>query len=157
MSRHLYWLGQDAKEECISKNYSIIQKGASNVYFPEVRSSVYIPSQGYEMYFDIIEEYKDFIFPEPPTISDPNADVSLGDISKSGIDKVAKEGVDNEILLNAASDYKNKKNNNNHSNQDRDKIEINYKLFEYKTLTGPTLENSDELDHRHLDLKIIAL
>lgn len=151
---HLPWLGQDAKEECISKNYSIIQKGASNVYFPEVRSSVYIPSQGYEMYFDIIEEYKDFIFSEPPTISDPNADVSLGDISKSGIDKVAKKvGVDNEILLNAASDYKNKKNNNNHNNQDRDKIEINYKLFEYKTLTGPTLENSDELDHRHLDLK----
>lgn len=37
------WLGPDAREECQGNTVQVVQRGASNVYFPKVISSILIP------------------------------------------------------------------------------------------------------------------
>ena len=62
-------------ENCDAKLVTVL-KGASDTYFPETRTSLFIPNRDNKIHIKVIEKQKDGIFKKTATIS-PSDDLKI--------------------------------------------------------------------------------
>lgn len=96
------WLGETDKNNC-NHNLKVILSGASNVFFPQIASSIYIPgfnSETDKRIIDILEKNWDLL-----TRTRVN-----GKLDKKGFDIISEQNnIDTSKLIKAAEDKLNKK------------------------------------------------
>jgi Domain of unknown function (DUF1998) len=137
-SGHRPWLGEGEKEskEC-GIELRVVQKGASNVYFPDTRSSIYLPQ--WEQSTDrrvveILEKYWD-------KLTSHRVD---GQLNKAVFEMVAEmRNVDCIKLMTAAEKKLSRDSETNLANDDSDSEEM-YRKLEYDAiLSGAGGDNQD--------------
>ncbi|RNB83882.1 DUF1998 domain-containing protein [Brevibacillus nitrificans] len=137
-SGHRPWLGEGEKgsKEC-GIELRVVQKGASNVYFPDTRSSIYLPQ--WEQSTDrkvveILETYWD-------KLTSHRVD---GQLNKAVFEMVAEmRNVDCNKLMTAAEKKLSRDSETNLANDDSDSEEM-YRKLEYDAiLSGAGGDNQD--------------
>lgn len=135
------WQGEDKKEKC--REYPVtLQRGASNVYFPKVVSSICIPPYSDDICTKIQEtnEWK-YLFSEIGGIDDKMKKIIIDKItvklneSKDSIDKVI-----DRMLKSSSGDVERQS-------------DVEYRYDEYRALTGDA--KPDQIDSKKFDIKII--
>lgn len=132
------WLGEvDNKEENCGCNLRVVQRGASNVYFPEIRSSIYLPywdKTTNRKVIELVEQYWSKI----------SGHRVNGQLDRNFIDAIAEiKQVDPDELYKAAHE----KFIHQHNVESEEKIEDSeetYRRMEYEAiLSGLGGENQD--------------
>ncbi|MCH7536168.1 MAG: DUF1998 domain-containing protein [Bacteroidetes bacterium] len=132
------WLGEDEDNNNIcDKSLIVVQRGATNVYFPHLRSSIYLPQWGKSSKRRIIQ------------ILDQNwkaltQSTDGGNLNQAVFEAFASQfQVNSQELLDAANQrFENEKNTS--ANPDITDSEESYRRAEYKAIiTGEGSENQD--------------
>ena len=150
------WLGETCKDEnCDAKLLVTVLKGASDTYFPETRTSLFIPNRDNKIHIKVIEKQKDGIFKKTATIS-PSDDLKnlgkLGDINYEFVKSLAVvEGFEYDSFKNTVENFRSEQN----SETNPETIEVDYKLSEYNTIIGERFsdEQIDDFDHIHMEME----
>lgn len=116
------WLGLDAKEPC-DQIPRVLQRGASNVWYPSVRSSISIPPYS--------EALSKFVDKHWVSLADPDAvnDVLLRNIAASSKGKFSVDQIEAELARRRSEEH-----------GDEDLSEVRLRADEYKAL----IEGRDE-------------
>jgi hypothetical protein len=122
------WLGIDAKEAC-DQIPRVLQRGASNVWYPAVRSSISIPPYS--------EALSKFVDKHWVSLADPQAvnDVLLRNIASSSKGKFTVEQIEDELARRRSEEQ-----------DDDDLSEARLRLDEYKALIEGRQEDGLDSD-----------
>lgn len=141
------WLGieEDSKNEC-TRELKVVQRGASNIWFADTISSIYIPTDSDSISREIADIVNNHSYLEIVTASTLN-----GELPRDLIKNFAKtKNVDPEELYNAF----NEKINNIEEQQEgvKDISEDEYRFAEYKILKKDS--GNDHLDFYSINKNI---
>ncbi len=121
------WLGiEKDKTSCENTKFRVVQRGATNVWFPDIKSSIYIPADD-DTISRRIKSVLDSIF---DVIKSSRIN---GELNRAVIDSIAEaKKVNADELYNAAIRRLNNQENLPEANEDMDEDE--YRFSEYKML-----------------------
>ena len=135
------WQGKDKKEKC--QEYPVtLQRGASNVYFPKVVSSICIPPYSDDICTKI-QNTKEWEY-----LSTQTGGID-GEIKKSFIEKIAEDINESKDNINKVIDRMLKSSSGNVERQS----DAEYRYDEYRALTDDA--KPDQIDSKKFDIKII--
>jgi len=136
------WLGEEAERENTQhcgQHLIVVQKGASNVYFPQIRSSIYLPpwdNIGEKRIVSVLEKNWDFL---TSNIEDGNFQVSKFELIAEQNFSKDKQKYYTKKLLEVA-----KQRMKGIINQTSDDSEEKYRKMEYDAILSETFGKSEE-------------
>jgi len=135
------WQGEDKKDKC--REYPVtLQRGASNVYFPKVVSSICIPPYSDDICTKIQNTKEwEYLSTQTGGIND--------EIKKSFIEKIAEDVNESKENINKVIDRMLKSS----SGDVERRSDVEYRYDEYRALTGNI--KMGQIDSKNFDIEII--